>query len=451
MRQHADFYKQFVDVNPGGGVRRNPKRKNAGAFSTPFSANGPTPEEVTRVFEGHLAQMAQGGTYGDNMEITAFCRAFNVDVKIYQRDFAYMVPVNHARPATQVAHIAYHVSLPSTSLFWITSLLGQQTWEHYSSIRNLTGPHAGPPMVKNIPMSAEAQKEAEAALAKSSYVLPWMVTVVMESLPFCADRAVIHKTLEECKGSVDLAVSKLLDSEYQSSSSSRRGSSSVEREPDSDDDSYSGPNKKQDRRLSRAKRTTPIDKDQQSSKYLSVRLKGPHLPLTQESSSASESHKIPIIEVKDGDETEEEDWLNKSPCKDSESASVSTSASEYSIASNPRSGGVRLKLSLPKKRDENNHPLAAGPPSDLSLRNEPVKVPTNTTQQRTFSPKKRLMSRNQRDMMKKTAQKAAAKERKRETAAARVPNQQNGHLLPTTKKGKENTPAIETHIKVLYI
>ena len=110
MRQHADFYKQFVDVYPGGGVRRNPKRKNAGAFSTSFNARGPTPEEVTRVFEGHLAQMAQGGTYGDNMEITAFCRAFNVDVKIYQREFAYMVPVNHIQPATQVAHIAYHVS-----------------------------------------------------------------------------------------------------------------------------------------------------------------------------------------------------------------------------------------------------------------------------------------------------------------------------------------------------
>lgn len=116
MREHADFYKQFVDVHPGGGLRRNPKRKNAGAFSSSFNATGPTPEEVTRVFEGHLAEMAWGGTYGDNMEITAFCRAFNVDVKIYQRDFAYMVPVDHARPATRVAHIAYHVSLLTISL-----------------------------------------------------------------------------------------------------------------------------------------------------------------------------------------------------------------------------------------------------------------------------------------------------------------------------------------------
>ena len=111
MRKHADFYKQFIEVNPGGGTRRNPKRKNAGSFSTPFNATGPTAEEIDRVFESHLKQMAHGGTYGDNMEITAFCKAFNVDVKIYQFAFAYMVPVKHEEAASQVVHIAYHVSM----------------------------------------------------------------------------------------------------------------------------------------------------------------------------------------------------------------------------------------------------------------------------------------------------------------------------------------------------
>lgn len=100
-----------MDVKPGGGVRRNPKRKNAGTYSTSFDAKSPSPEEVDRVFELHLRQMAQGGTYGDNMEITAFCKAYNVDVKIYHRSFALMVPVDHAKPATQVVHIAYHVSV----------------------------------------------------------------------------------------------------------------------------------------------------------------------------------------------------------------------------------------------------------------------------------------------------------------------------------------------------
>ncbi|EMC91719.1 hypothetical protein BAUCODRAFT_79130, partial [Baudoinia panamericana UAMH 10762] len=130
MREHATYYKQFIDVHPGGGIRRNPKRKNAGAYSTPANIPPPTEADIDRVFESHLLSMAQGGTYGDNMEITAFSSAYDVDVKIYQRDFAYMVtgggPEYRARP---VAHIAYHM------------------WEHYSSIRNLDGPHTGMPGV----------------------------------------------------------------------------------------------------------------------------------------------------------------------------------------------------------------------------------------------------------------------------------------------------------------
>ena len=114
MREHGDYYKQFIEVNPGGGVRRNPKRKNAGAFSTPTSNVAPTQEEIDRVFEAHLAQMAKGGTYGDNMEIVAFSAAFGVDVKIYQREVAFMVSGSEEPlPGTAekpIAHIAYHVS-----------------------------------------------------------------------------------------------------------------------------------------------------------------------------------------------------------------------------------------------------------------------------------------------------------------------------------------------------
>ena len=113
MREHASYYKQFIDVHPGGGVRRNPKRKNAGAYSTPVLYIPPTPEEIERVFESHLQQMARGGTYGDNMEISAFSAAFGVDVKIYQRDFAYMVSGSNQDVKREVVHIAYHVSGPS--------------------------------------------------------------------------------------------------------------------------------------------------------------------------------------------------------------------------------------------------------------------------------------------------------------------------------------------------
>jgi hypothetical protein len=109
MREHASYYKQFIDVQPGGGQRRNPKRKNAGVYSTPTSFTPPTPDEIDRVFESHLGSMARGGTYGDNMEISAFAAAFGIDVKIYQHDFAYMVAEPDQGTPRPVAHIAYHV------------------------------------------------------------------------------------------------------------------------------------------------------------------------------------------------------------------------------------------------------------------------------------------------------------------------------------------------------
>ena len=112
MRENGAYYKQFIEVHPGGGTRRNPKRKNAGGFSTPFSNLPATSAEIDRTFEGHLKEMARGGTYGDNMEIVAFSSAFHVDVKIYQRDFAFVVSAKADGAVVPVVHIAYHVSAP---------------------------------------------------------------------------------------------------------------------------------------------------------------------------------------------------------------------------------------------------------------------------------------------------------------------------------------------------
>lgn len=107
MREHADYYKQFIDAQPGGGTRRNPKRKNVGSFSAVAAA--PSEADIDHTFQNHLGRMAKGGTYGDNMEISAFSSAYNVDVKIYQRDFAYMISGSGHDHDRETAHIAYHV------------------------------------------------------------------------------------------------------------------------------------------------------------------------------------------------------------------------------------------------------------------------------------------------------------------------------------------------------
>ncbi|SLM39479.1 Ovarian tumour, otubain [Lasallia pustulata] len=442
MRDNASYYKQFIDVHPGGGVRRNPKRKNVGAYSTPTAYLVPTAEEVERVFESHLQQMARGGTYGDNMEITAFSAAYGVDVKIYQRDFAYLIsaPEEEEEASRQVLHIAYHL------------------WEHFSSVRNVNGPHTGLPHVKETYMTPEVEKKHKQKLAQTPYVLPWRVNLVCQSLPYLADRTRIHKTLEECKGNIDIAVSKLLDAEERGSVSSTQESSSVEREPDSDEEALCGPNKKQDRRLSRATRTVLKEKDEQKKRDLALRAKTNHDPPTTNGHTPLSGIKdTNSAKEEDGDETEEEDWENDPSYRDSASASPSASASDYSAASKLTSGAVRLKLSQPKRENEKDPP-----PSDACREvAHGVKAEHHgdsgggagggKTQQRQAGPRqKRVTQRDKRDM-KKAAQKAAAKARKQGRAAGKAANGKNGIIAAAAKEGKENSPAIEAGIKTLYI
>lgn len=108
MKANGDYYKHFLVAHPGGGTRRNPKRKNAGSFSTKSEA--PSTAEVDAVFEGHLTRMAKGGTYGDNMEIVAFSEAFNVNVIIYKKDVAFVIK-NDEACREKTVYIAHHVYL----------------------------------------------------------------------------------------------------------------------------------------------------------------------------------------------------------------------------------------------------------------------------------------------------------------------------------------------------
>jgi hypothetical protein len=111
MRETPDEYKPFVNVEVGGGQRRNPKRKNVGAYSTPFDSSPPTQKQIDDNWEAYLERMARGGTYGDNVEIRAFAKAYNTDVRIHLHDYDYYVRAAHDGVVRPVAHIAYHVHL----------------------------------------------------------------------------------------------------------------------------------------------------------------------------------------------------------------------------------------------------------------------------------------------------------------------------------------------------
>lgn len=241
MRAHADYYKQFIDVHPGGGIRRNPKRK--ATFSSSSNVPKPTQADIDRVFETHLLAMAKGGTYGDNMEITAFSSAFGVDVRIYQRDLTYVITGMRSGTSIEpeaerpIAHIAYHM------------------WEHYSSIRNLDGPHQGVPNVSPRTLTPEEEAAQEQLLRETPLVQPWQIELVQTSLNYIADRATIKKALEAARGNINAAVSALLDEQEHGSASSAQESSSVEHGHESDAEMSAGPPKRRTSRARRARRS----------------------------------------------------------------------------------------------------------------------------------------------------------------------------------------------------
>jgi len=121
MRDNASYFKLFLDVGP---TRRAPKRKaasnnnnNKGNKNAAVTTALPSESAIDVAFAQHLNRMARPGVYGDNMEISAFAREYWCDVKIYQRDFAYVVTGGEGGgdeggegKGKKVLHIAYHVS-----------------------------------------------------------------------------------------------------------------------------------------------------------------------------------------------------------------------------------------------------------------------------------------------------------------------------------------------------
>ncbi|KAJ3340934.1 OTU domain-containing protein 3 [Gonapodya sp. JEL0774] len=102
-------------------------------------------------FDRHLARMRRDGTYGENLEVVAFARAQAVDVAVHQLGQPVWIvrAREDGRPAGRMIHIVYH------------------RWEHYSSVRNILGPHTGPPNIRITP-TAPAPPSAAGGTSSSS-------------------------------------------------------------------------------------------------------------------------------------------------------------------------------------------------------------------------------------------------------------------------------------------
>ncbi|KAI9838174.1 MAG: hypothetical protein M1838_004663 [Thelocarpon superellum] len=402
MREHQTYYKQFIDVNSDGGRRRNPKRKTTGASSGALNTALPSCDLIDSVFETHLQQMAKGGTWGDNMEISAFSAAYGVDVKIYQRELAYVVSGGDVTEKRHMLHIAYHV------------------WQHYSSIRNIAGPHTGIPHVHLDALDAEDGETVNEAVAKTPIVSDWMIELVMQSLPYRSERLIIRRALEEHHGNVDAVISKLLDPEEGSSYSSATGSSSVEREPDSDDeDEIRGPSKKQDRRMSKASRAVAKSTVAKHDRKMAIRPMAKGTIVTGHAPHVATATEQPdVIAIKEEPDNDDvvATWWPPAPADDDTSSSYSANSKVSSTGSSSSQSSVS-GAALPSA--QRKAPVA-----------QPIRGP------------KRVSARDRADM-KKAAQKSAAKERKRAKAG--------GDQVAKGKAGKGIPPVVEQPFRTLYI
>ncbi|KAG9292306.1 hypothetical protein G9A89_009118 [Geosiphon pyriformis] len=95
-------------------------------------------------FDDHIVLMKQQGTYGGNMELVGFAQLHRVDIKVYQPGRVYVIKgedifngreeiIPDFNTEKETLHIAYH------------------SWEHYSSVRNIGGPHEGAPKIEATP------------------------------------------------------------------------------------------------------------------------------------------------------------------------------------------------------------------------------------------------------------------------------------------------------------
>ncbi|KAL1998646.1 hypothetical protein VTN02DRAFT_5805 [Thermoascus thermophilus] len=220
MTAHEEYFMSFTAAV--GGERRAPRRAAAAKLSS-SSYVGPAAsvKDQRAKFETRVAESRKNGVWGGSEEIQAFCQSYKRDVRVYMesgiqnfRDVN--APENEER---EVVHIAFH------------------SFDHYSSVRNVHGPHTGLPCIPNSKAAASTKQDIqEKGTAGSGTVVdiatPWKISFIQEGLGGRYDYDTIVEMLQQCRGDIERAFSNLLD-EVPPASSSQTPSPTISNAPSS--------------------------------------------------------------------------------------------------------------------------------------------------------------------------------------------------------------------------
>ncbi|KAA1104114.1 hypothetical protein PGT21_050354 [Puccinia graminis f. sp. tritici] len=117
-------------------------------------------------WESHLKLMAKQGTYGGHLELSAFANFHRRPIKIIQPGMVYVISYGDESPATCSGKAKgkqlkgkgkrSEESVPLVSPSDTPVYLVYHQWEHYSSVRNLDGPHSGIPCIRERDLESSA-------------------------------------------------------------------------------------------------------------------------------------------------------------------------------------------------------------------------------------------------------------------------------------------------------
>jgi hypothetical protein len=122
MQFNAHLYKPFMAYDPRRSSRLSGRRKHTSRSALDLVV--PSGKDVDIMYETRLKEMGKEGTWGDHIEIQAFCNAFLHNVVLFVELGALEPIVFHpsglptdARDACPAVYLAFH------------------RWQHYSSVR----------------------------------------------------------------------------------------------------------------------------------------------------------------------------------------------------------------------------------------------------------------------------------------------------------------------------
>ena len=269
---------------------------------------------------------------------------------------------------------------------------------------------------------------------------PWQINAVVNSMWFPIDEDTAIKALQDSRGNLDDAVSKLMDDNTSPNNTPSVYSSSVEPQLDpsikTDENSTDAPNKKQDRRLSRASKSASRTRERRYRDQLLEKLSSSSLEQLEQASGSSlgtsgvRRRYNPVIP--DDEDTEMDDSTPPPHLLDGSTSSES----DYSTNnSSPPKPPLTLKLSLKPPQPSTS---AIANPGLVQSISKPIIKDTK--------PNKRLTSARDMKSLKKQAQKQAAKERRQ--AASKPAKEQS--TLSFTSTGSSQS-SVNNGFRLLHV